>query len=153
MPRVPCDSTNRDIRAYFGMIMCCRRSSRQTVRANCFLLCMASPVLHKMISGSFREGTSRRLSMEDVDATAFEQILNLWCGKAVRAEQLGDVMVMASVADRLEMLEVCAALETAIIGELRPEVCAEVLMSSMRLGLRQVEETALGMAVGRFKEV
>ena len=91
--------------------------------------------------------------MEDVDATAFEQILNLWCGKEVRAEQLGDVMVMASVADRLEMLEVCAALETAIIGELRPEVCAEVLMSSRRLGLGQVEEAAWGMAVRRFDEV
>ena len=123
------------------------------MRANCFLLCLASPVLHKMISGSFREGTSRRLSMEDVDATAFEQILNLWCGKAVRAEQLGDVMVMASVADRLEMLEVCAALETAIIGELRPEVCAEVLMSSRRLRLVHVEAAAWGITLRRFDEV
>ena len=57
------------------------------------------------------------------------------CGKEGRADHLGDVMVMASVADRLEMLEVCAALEAAIIGELQPEVCVEALMSSRRLGL------------------
>ena len=123
------------------------------MRANSFLLSMASPVLHKMIFGSFREGVTRHLSLTDIDAKVFEQILNLWYGKEERAEQLGEVMVMASVADRLEVVDVFAALEAAVIGELRPEVCAEVLMSSMRLGLRQVEETALGMAVGRFKAV
>ena len=131
----------------------CRRSSRKTVRANCFLLSMASPVLHKMISGSFIEGTTRQLSLEDVDATAFDQILNLWCGKEERAGQLGDVMEMASVADRLEMLDVLAVLEAVIISELRPEVCAEVLMSSRRVGLRMVEEAAWGMAVRQFDEV
>ena len=124
------------------------------MRANSFLLSLASPVLLKMICGSFREASTRRLSLEDVDGKAFEEVLNLWCGKEGRGEQeLGDVLVMASVADRLEMLEVVAALEAAIIGELRAEVCAEVLMSSRRLGLRQVEEAAWGMAVGRFDEV
>ena len=80
---------------------------------------MASPVLHKMICGSFREGTTRQLSLEDMDAKAFEKIFALWCGKEGRAEQLGDVMVMASVADRLEMLDVLAVLEAAIIGPQR----------------------------------
>ena len=56
-------------------------------------------------------------------------------------------MVMASVADRLEMLDVLAVLEAAIMGELRPDVCAEVLMSCRRLGLVRVEEAAWGMAV------
>ena len=60
---------------------------------------------------------------------------------------------MASVADRLEMLDVVAMLEAAIIGELRPEVCEEVLMSGRRLGLVQVEGAAWGMAVRRFDEV
>ena len=124
------------------------------MQANSFLLSMASPVLHKMICGSFREGTSRRFYLEDVDGKAFEGVLNLWCGKEGREEQeLGDVIVMASVADRLEMLEVFASLEAAIIGELCPEVCAEVLMSSRRLGLRQVEKAAWGMLVERFNEV
>ena len=123
------------------------------MRANSFLLSMASPVLHTMICGSFREGMSQRLSLEDVDGNAFEAVLNLWCGKEGRADQLEDVIVMASVADRLEMLDVFAALEAAIIAELRVEVCAEVLMSSKQLGLRQVEEAALSMAESRFDEV
>ena len=121
--------------------------------ANSFLLSMASPVLHKMICGSFREGTTRRLLLEDVDGKAFEEVLNLWCGKEGRAEQLEDVMVMANVADRLEMLEVLAALEAAAIGELRAEVCAEMLMSSRRLGLGRVEEAAWRMTVRKFDEV
>ena len=48
------------------------------MRANSFLLSMASPVLHKMICGSFREGVTRHLSLTDIDAQVFEQILNLW---------------------------------------------------------------------------
>ena len=130
------------------------RSSNTTVRANSFLLCMASPVLHKMLCGSFREGATRRLSLTDVDGRVFQEVLNLWCGKEGRAErELGDVMAMASVADRLEMLDVFEALEAAVIGELRPEVCAEALMSSRRLGLGQVEEVAWGMAIERFDQV
>ena len=114
---------------------------------------MASPVLHKMICGSFIEGRTRQLSLKSIDAETFEKIFSLWCGKEEHADQLGDVMVMASVADRLEMLDFFAVLEAAIIGELRPEACAEVLMSSRRLGLVQVEAAAWGMAVGRFDEV
>ena len=67
------------------------------MRANGFLLSMASPVLHKMICGSFKEGMSRQLSLADVDARVFEQILNLWQGKEERAEQLGEVIFMVSV--------------------------------------------------------
>ena len=67
-----------------------RRSSKKTVRANCFLLSMASPVLHKMISGSFREGMTRKLLLQEVDAKAFEQTLNLWCGKEGHVDQFGD---------------------------------------------------------------
>ena len=44
----------------------------------------------------------------------------------------------------LALLDVFAVLESAIIGELQPEVCAEVLMSSRRLGLVQVEEETVG---------
>ena len=43
--------------------------------------------------------------------------MNLWCGKEGSGEQqLRDVMLMVSVADRLEMLEIVAALEAAIIS-------------------------------------
>ena len=124
------------------------------MQANSFLLCMASPVLHKMICGGFREGITRQLSLQDVEGAAFEEVLNLWCGKEGRVEQqLGDVMVMASVADRLEMLDVVAALEASIINELRSDMCAEVLISSRWLRLEQVEAAAWRMAVRRFDEV
>ena len=48
-------------------------------------------------------------------------------------------MMMASVADLLEMLDFVAALEAVIMGEFRPEVRSKVLLSSSRLELRQVE--------------
>ena len=119
------------------------RSSGHIFRSNGFLLSMASPVLHTMICGCFREGVARQISLQDVDGKLFQNVLNLWCGKECSAEQeLGNVMIMTSVADRLQMLEVVAALESAIIGELRAGLCAEVLMSSRRMGLRQVEAAA-----------
>ena len=130
------------------------RSSGRNFRVNSFLLSMASTVMHKMICSGFREGMARKFSMEDVDGTAFEEVLNMWCGKEGRVEkELGDVIVMANVADRLEMLEIFTVLEAAILGELCAGMCAEVLMSSRRLGLGKVEEAAWAMAVERFDEV
>ena len=123
------------------------------VRVNSFLLSMASPVLHKMISGSFTVSTTRQLPLQEVDGKAFEEVMKLWCGKEGRAEQLDDVMEMASVAYRLEILDVFALLEASIIGELRPELCAEALISSRRLGLSQVEAAAWTIAVEQFDEV
>ena len=124
------------------------------MRANSFLLSMSSPVLHKMMCGGFKEGIARQILLEDVDGSAFEEVLDLWCGKEGRIEKdMGDVMIMASVADRLEMLDVVAALEDTIISELDVGICAEVLMSSRRLWLRQVEKAAWEMAVARFDEV
>ena len=124
------------------------------MESNSFLLSMASPVLHRMICGAFSEGMTRRVSLEEVDGKSFEEVLNLWCGKdCSNDKELNDVIVMASVADRLQMVEVVSALENAIIGQLCAGICAEVLLSSMQLGLRHVEAAAWGMAVDRFDEV
>ena len=115
---------------------------------------MASPFLHKMLCGYFREGVTRRVSLDDIDKKAFEEVLDLWCGKENSTEkELREVMAMASLADRLQMEDVVAALEDSILAELGTGVCAEVLVSSQLHGLRRVEEAAWGMAVGRFKEV
>ena len=92
---------------------------------------MASPFLHKMLCGSFREGVTRRVSLDDIDKKAFEEVLDLWCGKEDSSEkELRDVMVMASLADRLQMEGVVAALEDLILVELGAGVCAEALISS-----------------------
>ena len=115
---------------------------------------MASPVLHKMLFGDFREGVGRRLELEEVDGRVFGEVLDLWCGKEVCGDkELAEVMMMASVADRLQMVEVVTALEDAIMEEMRVGTCAEVLEGSRRLGLRRVEEAAWGVAVDRFEEV
>ncbi len=107
-----------------------------------------------MLFGDFREGATRRVALEDVDGRVFGDVLDLWCGKEVRGDkELADVMEMASVADRLQMAEVLAALEDAIMGEIRVGTCAEVLEGSRRLGLRRAEEAAWGMAAGKFEEV
>jgi hypothetical protein len=97
---------------------------------NGFLLSMASPMLHKMLFRDFREGVGRRLELEDVDGGLFGDVLDLWCGKEVCGDkELAEVMMMASVADRLQMVEVVTALEDAIMGEMRVGTCAEVLES------------------------
>ena len=124
------------------------------LRFSSFLLSMASPYLHKMLCGSFREGVTRRVSLDDIDKKAFEEVLDLWCGKEDRSEkELSEVITMASLADRLQMVDIAAAVEDSILVELGVGVCAEVLISSQRHGLRRVEEAAWGMAVGRFEEV
>jgi WD40 repeat protein len=115
---------------------------------------MASPVLHKMLFGDFREGAARRAALEDVDGGVFGDVLDLWCGKEVRGDKaLAYALLMASVADRLQMAEVAKALEDAIMEEIRVGTCAEALEGSRRLGLLRVEEAAWGMAVERFEEV
>ena len=92
--------------------------------------------------------------MEDVDGKVFEEVLNLWSGKEGRSDlDLGDAMIMASVADRLEMLDVVSAIEASIVGELCAETCAVALMSSKQLGLKQVESAAWGMALKHFDTV
>ena len=107
-----------------------------------------------MLCGGFREGAERRVTLDEVDGKVFEEVLDMWSGNEVRGgKELADLMTMGSVADRLQMAEVVAALEDAIIGAMRADTCAEVLMGSRRLGLMQAEAAAWGMAVGRFAEV
>jgi hypothetical protein len=95
-----------------------------------------------------------RLELEDVDGGAYSDVLDLWCGK----EGLGDksldcIMAMASLADRLGMTEVGAALEEAMTGQLSVDVCGDVLIGSARLGLGRVQAAARGLALERFEEV
>jgi hypothetical protein len=124
------------------------------LRANRFLLCMSSPTLHKMICGPFKEGMTTRLELDDVNSMDYSNVLDMWCGKeGLRDKSLDDAMAMASVADRLEMMEVGTTLEDAIIAHLSVHVCGDVLMGSVRLGLRRVEAAARGLVLERFEEV
>ncbi len=54
---------------------------------------MSSPVLEKMICGSFSDSVAPRLELEGVDARVYSDVLDMWCGKDVVAKkELGDVM-------------------------------------------------------------
>ena len=80
-------------------------------------------------------GVTRRISLDDIDKKAFEEVLDLWCGKDDSIEkELREVIAVASLADRLQMGDVVAALENSILVELETGACAEVLISSQRYG-------------------
>ncbi len=66
-------------------------------------MCVCSPVLHKMLCGSFLESHAKKLSLQDVDGAAFSKALDMWYGKECCADMgLGDVEAIASVADRFQ---------------------------------------------------
>jgi hypothetical protein len=107
-----------------------------------------------MICGRFSESIVKRIELGDVEAREYVKVLHLWCGKEeLDGEKLSDAMLLASVADRLEMTEVSAALEESIIRKLRVADCGNVLTESWRLGLFRVEAAARKLACEQFEEV
>ncbi len=82
------------------------------LRVNSFILCVCSPVLHKMLCGSFIERNEKKLNLQDVDGKTFSKALAIWCGKLSSKDMgLGELMALASVADRFQMIEVLSAIE------------------------------------------
>ena len=51
------------------------------MRANSFLLSVCSPVLHKMLCGSFAESKAKRLDLKDVPRAVFGMALDFCCVK------------------------------------------------------------------------
>ena len=91
------------------------RSSLATLRANSFLLCLCSPVLHRMLCGSFIESTDKKVAIEDVGRKAFGKAMDMWCGRLNDVEMaLDEVKVLAGVADRFQMAELASALDEAL---------------------------------------
>ena len=132
---------------------CAFRSSGTSLRANGFLLSMLSPVLHKMVCGCFRESVSGRVELNDVEQTAFQQVIDLSCGKdGLEVKDITDIMLLESIADRFQMTEVEAELEDAILRNLSVNVCADMLLASARRGLQRVEAAAYKMALERFEQ-
>ena len=77
-----------------------------------------------MLCRDFKERANRKLVL-DIDSRAFLELFNIWCSMSWLKEiPLGKVMMLASVADRLEMLDVGTALEDEIMKELSV-VCVE----------------------------
>ena len=124
------------------------------MRANSFLLSVCSPVLHRMLCGSFAESKAKTLQLKDVHGAAFGKALEICCGKDHGTElSLGDVKELASVADRFQMTDVIAVLDMTVSRHLTMSVCGEVLSWSGEHGLRQSEEKAQKLARDRFEEL
>ena len=136
--------------------MCGRNceSPPTALRINRFLLCMSSPVLHKMLCGNFAESNAKTMQLVDVDRVAFGKVLDLWCGKVCCEDmQMEEIRKLAEVADRFQITEIASALDETVMRHLDMAVCGEVLSWSGELGLSRTEEAARKLATGRFEEL
>jgi hypothetical protein len=132
-------------------------SSSTVLRVNSFLLSMCSPVLHKMLCGSFIESSGRKLALKDVDGTSFGRALDMWCGKKTEIG-LDDARELASLADRLQMTELVSALDERVMEHLQEQITAGrdvlgLLDWCGELGLSQSEKAARKLATERFEEL
>ncbi len=106
-----------------------------------------------MLCGNFSESRGEKLTLDDVDGRVFIKALDVWCGrKDCQEVALGEVPLLASVADRFQMTEVTSVLEEAVMGKLSLDMIGDVLMWSGRCGMQQLEAEALEMAAKRFEE-
>ena len=109
--------------------------------------------MHKMLCGNFSESTGKKLKLNDVDGNIFVKVLDVWCGREDCQEvALGELPLLASVADRFQMTEVTSVLEEAVMEELSLDMIGDVLVWSGRCGMQQLEAEALEMAATRFEE-
>ena len=70
----------------------------------------------------------RYAEVPEVDGSVLLEVLDLWCGrKHATDKSLIDALLLGSVADRFEVVEVVAALEEAIVAHLRVGACEEAL--------------------------
>jgi hypothetical protein len=78
--------------------------------------------------------------------------MDVWYGKFDCQEMvLGEMLELASVADRFQITEVVSVVE-AIMGQLSMDTCGELWKWSGRCGLWRLEADALKMAGQGFEE-
>ncbi len=97
-----------------------------------------------MLCGNFSESRGKKLKFDDIDGRVFIKALDIWCGrKDCQEVGLGEVPLLASVADRFQMSEVTLMLEEALMGQLSVEMCGDVLMWSGFCGMQQLQAEAI----------
>ena len=111
---------------------------------------LVSPVFHRMICGHFKERSSKRLELENVDQAEFAKLLELSCGKTVSVGDLRDLMSLASLADLWQVLEVRDELEKEIVRRLTFGNCAELLSDALTMGLPAVASSSRNLALQNF---
>ena len=127
-------------------------------KANSFLLSLLSPVLHKMICGSFVESSSKKIELHDVDYLIFSKVLDVWYGKQslkshTETTNIHELLQLGDLADRFQISEVVLAVEEAIIGQLGVDVCGDLLSCGGRAWLERAETMAWKLAAERFGEL
>ena len=134
------------------------RESGESDRASGFLLSLLSRVWHRELCGGFREATERRLVLEDVSPIAFRKVMGLACcvggGGATRTTGLGEVVELALLADRYEVVAVRDVLEAAAIRSLTVHSCAPLLDTrSSGASLSALSAAARAFALRHFEEL
>ena len=130
----------------------CRSVACAAAKASGFVLSLASPVLRKMICGSFDESVERKVKLQDVGQKVFFDVLDLWCGTSLVPNQhLDYALELAITADRFEMMEVASALEEHIVQQLKMDDCLEILSVSSGTGLINVQEAARKIVLNHFE--
>ena len=95
-----------------------------------------------------------QLQIDDIHGPVFCRVLDLWCGRNDdKTMDLTELKEMAKVAVYLQMPDVLAEIEDKIIEQLCPEVCAEALSWSCKIGLRRLEEATRKTAVDHFEDL
>jgi hypothetical protein len=95
-----------------------------------------------------------KIVLEDVEQAVFEQVMNLACGKqGLEAQGIGQVMMLASVADRFQVTEVETELEDVLLRNLSVGICADILLGSTVGGMTPVEKAAYRLALEKFEDV
>ena len=144
-----------DFRYFYDLLLRVENRKCQSSQwVNSFLLSVCSPVLHKMLCGSFTESHRKKIILQDVDGSAFGKAFDIWCGKESTTElEMKDVKVLASVADLFQMTEVLSVLDETVLRHLDIRICGDVLSWCGQLGLKHSEVAARKLAAERFEEL
>ena len=127
------------------------RISESKFRVSAFLLCLVSPVLHKLLCGQFKERASKEIELLETEALEFQLMIDLACGHEIKDNGHASTLIkVAELADRYELIEVVSMLDDLLPERVTTEMCAEVLGKGP-VGLHRVSETAQQIALMNFE--
>jgi hypothetical protein len=106
----------------------------------------------KICSGYSFIRSSRRLELEEDDASSFNAIIDLACGAAVDIVQgLDGLMTLGRVADKYGVEMVRAAVEEEALHHITATTCGELLAGAQASGLAMVERASRAVALEQFE--
>ena len=123
------------------------------VKASAFLLCLVSPVFHKLLCGEFKERATRKIDLPEIDKAEFQIMIDLVCGKEINEiVEISTLITVAELADRFALVEVVAMLDDIIQDRINVETCAQVLGKGA-VGLQRVSHLGREVALFHFEQL